>query len=292
MKNLRYSILALLFSLTFLFNIERLDFQQEALINLQTFTYILTLIAVLVVISSYRIFSLRVGYWLIFWTAVYVVWNLWVADDRQFFGGLNTYLTITELTLMLINVAFARQVGGALRDFEIAVEDLTLSESGSRVAALKDAIDTISVEFARGRRHRRPITVVVIDPIIDPEKDQREEIVKELQEAMMNRYIINSLARRLNNLTRRSDLVFEHPDKRKIVFISPETDEEQAKDLIRRLRNVAAGAADLRVSIGVSTFPKQAITFGELLEQAESSLQPIENIKDLFPVEVEGSDGG
>jgi len=284
MRNLKYSTLFLLIHLAVFFNIERLDLGQENLIDIQTFVYILATTAFVSMILSQRFLNLPVGIWLGWWLGVYFAYRISFGQGQPLMGGLLTYLTITELTFITLTVILTFQVTSGLLQFELAVEDLTLTEQGTRVLNMTDADTLVAVEFARGRRHHRPISVVVIEPKPEALEETRTAMIRELQNAMMNRYIVNNLARKLNASLRRSDLVMEHPSKNRLVIMSPETSLDGVYELMGRIRSVAQGQIGLDIACGAASFPHEAVTFVELLHQAEARLSERER-KATHPVE-------
>src|SRR5687767_13475440 len=97
MQHIRRSILLLVSMLAMFFNIERLDFGQDNIIDISTFVYVLTLIAVMATLLIPRLGQLRTLPLVALWTLGYVSMRLLAGVERPIIGGLYTYLTLTEL---------------------------------------------------------------------------------------------------------------------------------------------------------------------------------------------------
>ena len=271
MRNFKLSLIALLGTLTVFFNIERLNFGEANIIDIQTFVYVVGAIAVAVIV--YLQGRMTGAAWVTIWGVVYLICKLWFFRERPIVGGIHTYISITEVTLLTLVVLTAHWVSLGLDDFASAVRDLTLTEGGRRIPEMNDIEEAIEVEFTRSRRHHRPISVILIEPEQGALEASEHRLVQEIQEAMLDRYVLNTLGHRLSRNMRRTDLIFEHPSKRRLVVLSPETEYEDLKELIRRIQSIAHERFGMPVAFGFASFPEQAYTFEELLHKAELSLQ-------------------
>lgn len=268
MTRFKLSILSLLAALTAFFNIERLNFGVPNVIDIQSFVYVVGILAVLAILVAPVEWG--VGVWITGWLLVYFLSKLFIFDSRPIIGGIHTYIFITEVALLSILILLAHQTAEGLREFQNAIDDLTLTEGGKRIPQLTGASEQVDIEFTRSRRHNRPISVFVVEPQPGGLEATQHRMVKELQEAMITRYIINSLGHKLTREMRRTELVFEHPSKDRLVILSPETDSTRAKELVRRINATALERFGMPVHCRTATFPDQAYTFEELLRMAES----------------------
>jgi hypothetical protein len=164
-------------------------------------------------------------------------------------------------------VLLAQRIAFALREFEDAVANITIADS-MRIKQIEAAQDDIGVEMARARRHERPLTVTVMT--VEPASIQASlhRIVREVQRAMMQRYILSGLARVASQRTRRGDMVVQDTAGNRIIIVSPEASPAQVETLVERLRDSAEEALGLPVQLGVSGFPHNALTFDDLVESA------------------------
>jgi GGDEF domain-containing protein len=274
MTHLRRSVVALVINLAIFYNIERLDFGARDVVDIQSFVYILGLAGVLSVLLVPWLARQRVTISLVIWAGIYFVFKLLIFSNRPLLGDVYTYLTITEIALLLISVWWAHDVGRLLLDFEEAVKNITFADISRRVRKLEDAQEDIQTELIRSRRHNHPLTVMVVEPEADSIQVALNRTIEEVQRAMMTRYVTTSLARVISNQLRRTDMVLDQRDKGRFVILSPDTNAANAAALADRIQAAAAVQLGVLVSCGVASFPDEALTFEELVHQAKISVRP------------------
>ena len=81
MKHLRTSIMALLMALSIFFNIERLDFGVDNLIDIHSFTYLLVIAAVTSILMVPKLSQWPAYYSYSLWLAVYFLLRFFVFDE-------------------------------------------------------------------------------------------------------------------------------------------------------------------------------------------------------------------
>lgn len=280
MRYLRLYTIALLLDLTVLFNIERLDYGADNVIDIPTFTYILTIAGVISVFVIPAMWRYSAYIPVVVWLSVYLILRSTIFNNGPLFGGVGTYITITEMTLFSTSIWLAQRVSHNFYDFEQAVENITFT-STRRVRQLEEATEDIQVELVRSRRHQRPLSILVVEPLPGSIHAALHRTVREVQKAMMSRYVLMSLARLISNELRRTDLILEQRDRGRFIILSPETDTESSSILADRIRTVAAEQFGMSIACGAASFPDNAFTFEELVYQAEANLQPPIRLPDL-----------
>jgi GGDEF domain-containing protein len=272
MTRLRYSVLSVLITLVLFFNIERLTLGTQELVNIHTFVYLYGT-AVVCVVLLYRPIS-RVGRGALLGavTALYLILRLTLFRDDPLVGGLNTYVTITELSLLALLAVLAHWCARHLRDFEEAVALITFGDIYRRVPPLEEALEEVQLELARSRRYQSPLSVFVVAP--DPVSAQANlhRAIQEVQRTMVRRYVLAGIARVISTVLRRTDLVVEERQHGRFVILSPETPLEGSEVVTERIRRAVIEQLGIGVTIGVATFPDDALTFDELLRKAEGEL--------------------
>ncbi len=285
MKRLRLSLILLLIGLAIFFNIERLDFGEENLIDISTFVYVLGIIAIIttIVVPVFQRFSLATL--MAFWSGIYLLSKFIVfmlfKNIPLLVGGIYTYLFVTELALLLISVWLAYRVSFSLLEFEDAVERITFSGTTKRIRQLNEADEEIRVEMFRGRHYHRPLSLIVVQP--DPESIQTaiHHLVYEIQEQMITSYIINTMAQTLQGYLRRSDIILEQREQGRFIILCPETPSNHLDVLVEYVQAAATDRLGIVIACGVATFPDEAITFEELLNQAEARLNSTQQPEQL-----------
>jgi GGDEF domain-containing protein len=194
-------------------------------------------------------------------------------EGHPLLGGIYTYLSITEIALLLLLIWLARRLASGLRDFEEAVERITFSNANKRIRHLYEADEEIQIEMFRSRHNHHPLSIILVEP--DPESIQTtfHQLVQEVQQTMINGYVINSMAQTLCKYLRRTDWILEQRDQGRFIVLCPETNAADSKLLVEYIQAIAREQLGTSVTYGVATFPDQAITFEELVHQAELHLQ-------------------
>lgn len=280
MRHLRQLIIASLIGLTLLFNIERLDFGSENVIDIGSFVYVLGIIAAISVIVFPILWRSHVAIALALWLSLYFFSKLFLFNQRPLLGGIYTYISITEVTLVAISIWLSHILARAIYDFEKAVENITLRNASRRVRRLNDAMDDIQVEMFRSRHHHHPLSLVVVEPKPEALQTTLHRAVREVQERMMHSYIINSMAQTLSKYLRRTDLILEQRDQGRFIILCPETSANELRLLVEYIQTIVAKQLGTAVTCGVATFPDEALTFEELVRRAESHVYQPANRND------------
>jgi GGDEF domain-containing protein len=269
MTRLRKSLVFLVIHLAIVFNLERLDLSGENVVNIQSFVYGLILLSVVSAIVIPLFQNHSVFFMLVVWISTYLVLKGVVFNAHALFGGIYTYLTITEMTLLTITIFLAKDLIRNLGDFESIIEKVTLPKYGERIVPLKAADEEIKTEFIRSRRHNRPLSVMVVDIDLANQKANLERIVKDVQQVMVQRFVIASMAQLITKEARRTDMILEQDPNGAFILLCPETNTEGSAILADRIQAMAQERLGVNVSIGYSSFPDEALNFEELLQKAE-----------------------
>ncbi len=279
MKNLRLSIAALLVALTLFFNIERLDLAQPDLIDIHTFIYVYGFGVALVVLLVPQLWKRPSPLIQLLTIVVYAVLRMFVWNRDPLLGGVYTYITVTEIAFLSLLVWLSHRVARHLHDFEEAVANITFGDTYRRVQRLDEAMEMIQLELTRSRRYKNPLSLLVITPESDSMPAMLHRTVEEVQRAMMGRYVHASMARAISMVLRRTDLVVEQQEQKRFIILSPETSAEATEIVSDRIRTIVAEQLGIPISCGYASFPADALTFEELLRQAESRLNlPVEEL--------------
>lgn len=276
MNHLRKLTIIWLLALTILFNIEKLDIGAQNVINIDAFVYLLGLIAVASIIAIPALHRLNGLILVVFWIGVYITSKFFLSS-RPFFGGLHTYLTITEATLLVAPIWISYRFAQAIHDFESAVMNITMVSNSDRVRHLKTADEDIEVEMFRSRNSHQPLSVVVVEPKPESVQVALHRAVQEVQQTMMYSYVINSMAQRLSKYLRRTDLILEQREQGRFVILCPDTNGRELKLITEYVETIADLELGVSVRCGTATFPDQALTFEDLVNLAQSHLQQTEN---------------
>ncbi len=285
MRHLKTSIVYLILGLTILFNIKRLNFE-EGKIDILPLFYALGFAVALIIIlfPLFRRINLFIS--LILWNALGLLLKAaFFAEESPVFGDINTYLTITELSLLSIIVVLAHQLARNLSEFEEAVENMTLATVGRQLRELDEAAEDIQTELIRSRRHHHPLSVIIVEPEAGSVQAAVHRSVLEVQRAMMSRYVVVSLGRAISGELRRTDTILQQSGRDRFIVFCPETSAPDALVMINRIKTVAEEKIGVRVACGIGAFPEDALTFEELVRQAELQVkQPALSLPEPAPL--------
>lgn len=290
MKRLPLSVILLICFLAFFFNLERIDVGEQALININTFVYVLTTLAIILTIMLPTLRRSNITWLLILWNLVYFILKLFVYTDNPILGGFHGYITVVEVTMLSLGVILGRWIGWNLDDFEKAVENITFAEI-KRASKLKDAVESINNEIYRSRRYNHPLTMIMVEPLKGSQEMILNQTVREVQESMISRYVSISLARALREFIRRTDMLVEQPDKGRFIVITPETGKVESNRVVSKVYEAAASIG-AEVAVGVCAFPDDALTLDDMLGRAELDLAEREiQMREINPDDQETTAG-
>jgi hypothetical protein len=192
-------------------------------------------------------------------------------------------LTITELAMLSLLILASNRVAVDMYDIEDTIANVTLEDVSDRVSRLDQAEDEIAKEFARSRRYDSPIGVMVVKVHSENVEFKLQRTAEEIMQGMLKKYATNKLVRLLDRELRRTDLVLEKPKDDQVVLVLPETSTSGIDILADRIRATVKDQLGLSISTGFASFPDEALTFDDLLNQAE-------NQSDVIQVEGQAED--
>jgi len=278
MISLERSVLFLAVYLTIFFNIERVDLGQQNLIDISSLLYVVVLITVILILVFPVFTKLSLPAILIIWVVFYLVIRFAALAfyPRAIWGGLYTYLTITEISLSSIAIILVYQTRRHLTDFRQAIENLTLAGLTHRIQHKDEAEVDIQKEFLRTRRHRYNLSVLVVQPDPETVKISLNRSVLETQQKMMTRYALTNIMRLASNMFRRTDLIIDHVvDKDSFVILLTDTDPEKAEEVAKRFQDLVDKSMGVKISIGLAAFPDEGLTFEDLVNKADQKIQMV-----------------
>jgi GGDEF domain-containing protein len=270
MKQMRWRTILLVLWLTFLFNIERLDFQKESPFNLASSVYVLAAITVgffLLVPLRRRQMYIATG---VVMAAYAAFKGLYLST---FFTGVHKYLTVTEIVALLVTIGLSWIVSQALHAFTQAVEAISMPEGRSQLLSYSKVQERIRAEMGRARRHQRPISVAMIE--LDPSTFEAalHQAVRDAQAAMIERYVQVRLGVFLTKHVRGTDVIAHQPEGGRFLLLAPETPSEQTTEMLRRLAREVEDQMGIRFRFSIADFPNAALTSEELLRKVTEDLK-------------------
>jgi hypothetical protein len=271
MKRLLANLALLIIVLALFFNVERMDIGGENTVNIQSFVYGLGMVAVLSVLLIPIFRRAHVLIAVITWLVVYFLLRLTFFDDRPLVGDGLVYLTITEITFLVILVLVSHLASHSVGEFENAVKQLTLAEDGQLLEDLDSGRESIHTEITRSRYYERPISVLVIIPDRATMQSRLAQMIGEMQQKISALYSKARLARLVRKELRLMDQIYLDRHSDNLVVLCPEIDAEAAAQVVKRVQSVM-DREEIEAQIGWASFPDDGLTFDRLLAHSEESI--------------------
>lgn len=259
MQNHRVWIAATFVWLFTLFNIERI----YEPVNLASFVYALaTLGSVsLLVLRPLRDLPLR-------WTASAALLTFFVT--KCFVGYTVSFatlpITLVEAVAIAGTMFLAHRIGRHADAFTDTTAELLQTIRGRNIPALTDVEPDMQREMRRARRYERPLAIVTVRPRDPSLGAALHLLVAQLEQDLVNRYSRGRLAEVLLDETKSNDLVAWDGDQ--FVIMLPETDRNQAVQMLSRVTGRIESLLKFQVATGLADFPNDEITWAGLLESA------------------------
>ncbi|HBY96463.1 MAG: hypothetical protein M5U01_35045 [Ardenticatenaceae bacterium] len=270
MLRLNRYILVLVLWLSFFFNIERLDTRSGEFLNIDSSIYVLAVIVV--VIGLLLSYVVHTAAWVIYPITILAFILAKSIANRPIWGAAYTYLTLFELSAVLITATLAHTVGRLSTDFVETVRALTFSDMTGPVYPAEDAQQVIKRELQYSRRADGLLSVVVVEADTDGPRVDLHATAREIQQLLAKRYSLVALTRLLAWRIRRTDFVLYQTEEGRLVLIAPKAGKDQTTAIASRLNEHAQRYLGVTLHCGVATFPDEGVTFEELLTRAEQSL--------------------
>jgi len=270
MKSMRWKIALMVLWLSLLFNIERLDIDREAAVNLSSPFYILAAAAALI----FLLVRLRRQYMYIVAIGILGLYSaLKVLSLTPVFQGVFKYLTMTEVVALVITMGLAWLVNQGLQDFEHAVEAISLPKGREEMLEVGQLNERIRAEMGRARRHQHPLSVIAIE--LDPVTSEAalHRAIRDAQAALIKRYVQVQFGVFMTKHIRETDAIAHHDGEGHFLLVAPETPADQAAGMLVRLSHQVEEHLGLRFRYSIADFPKMALTSEELLEKAIDELR-------------------
>lgn len=273
MLRLHRYIVALILWLTFFFNVERIDLVVDAknVSDIASPIYIVVgLVAVLgVLLPRWEWFSI----WKMLFLSLVCVGIGYTFSKHPILGDLYTFVSLFELSSVLVTAVLSYTVGRLIADFVDTVRSFVITDSDKRVYTREQVEAVIRREMQHSRRVNRPLSVMVLDPAGEHAEVALSATAREIQKLLLKRYSLVSLLRLLLRTLRRTDIVLDRTEQGRVVVIMPEVRHEQIEAVIARLNESTRRRLGFTLRYGVASFPHHGLTFEELMRSAERNLR-------------------
>lgn len=273
MKSLKVPLIALFIFVAVVFNIEVMTFDVNYVLELHRFVDILILTIIVLSLFVRALHKLPAYANVIFWIIVY--FGFWFFANKT--GSLQINLLVTTFELIFVSAAvlLAREVATRLFEVESTLDRLVFASFRGRTLSMNDAAEEVTNELVRSRRYQRSLTVLVLEPDPATIQNGRVATVEEIQNNLARRYAMGKISEVISSTARRPDLVIKQEQSDRFILLCPETTAASSEILRQRIHNAVKTSLGVSMSIGVASFPDDALTFEELLHKASAKLIPL-----------------
>ncbi len=266
----RYTLLLILWVSLF-FNIERFQVDRNDLISISSPIYILftALVVVGLLLPQWRPTSVVAVSLL----ALVSFGAIKLLDGRPDWGQALTFLTLFELTGILVAVALAHRVGQLIADMIETVRALLLSDLDGRVHPSAEAEAIVKREMQHARRRNLPLSLLLVEADTKEAKVELSATAKEINALLTQRLCLVTTTRLLASTLRRSDLIVDETDRGRWLLMTSEVQRGQASTILQRLDDQTKKPLGIKLKYGIASFPEHGLTFEDLLAKAEQDLR-------------------
>lgn len=271
MKRISLNLTALLIYLTIIFNITRFTIAGQSVIELPLWLSLFTAALTIAIITIPLLRRQKAPVLLLLGFVVGISMH-WIAAGSAF-EQIDAYQVIIENCALSIAILMSHQLGQSLSDVENILKTLLFPKLNPRIFGEKGSAEQIAnYEFVRGRRNKRPISAMVIEPY---QPDGSWPDVPELQDVMEDfkrKYIIAKLLNIVSNQLRLSDLVIDMDEHGKFIIVCPETTSDQSLVLLNRLQNSVKEELGIDLVYGIASFPEDGLNLPGIRQKAEANM--------------------
>ncbi|MBN1266403.1 MAG: hypothetical protein JXA25_12975 [Anaerolineales bacterium] len=272
-RSFRTSLIILIIFLAVIFNFERLQYIAGLeVVGIHNFLYLL----ILIFIIKNILFPIRSnqGLWWhsAFGAMMYLVLRLTIFYDGGLFGGIKTYGTISEILFLVLAILLTARTMQHFYRMEDILDEMFFPGLDERVVAGSLAQREIDRELSRCRRYQHPLSLVMIKPDQGKGGIKIQALLKEVQQYGISRIVGASVGKLLAENIRRSDTIIRNDkDGLSYLVLCPETTSEGASTLAEGIFELAKRKG-ITISYSTASFPDDAITYDDLISQAEKRI--------------------
>lgn len=272
MNELRKIFVLLVLYLLLVFSLDEVFSDYELIFQFPSHFYFLIVAVVFTNLFVPRLSWMSVTTLLGFWAIVFFI----VAYFYIRVNGLESIQILgVEFVLIEVAVWISYQLNIQLRSAESTMESLAYSTYTNRTINLRQATERIQVEMTRSRRHHRPLSVILFKPeqLSSKEKQASYQLMRD---DLMRHFVAARIGQIMTNELRQTDLILRDPDGYFIILCA-ETSRENSILLAERIQTAVTANMGASANWSIASFPEEALTFDELLNQAKVSMSSKNN---------------
>jgi len=191
-------------------------------------------------------------------------------------GHLTWASVAVELTVLLVTVFLARATSVLVAKLEHVVESIVVDANKTRVLPIAEGEEVMNDELFRARRFDRPVTfmLLVLSDTAELRRIRSDRFY--VQAALQRAYFRARVSQLAESLLYRTDPIAWYGDD--LVVCLPETSREEAEKLAYELYDLIRITLNIRLPIGLSSFPADGLIYRDLVDAAARRLFRAEDL--------------
>jgi lipopolysaccharide/colanic/teichoic acid biosynthesis glycosyltransferase/GGDEF domain-containing protein len=189
--------------------------------------------------------------------------------------------TPIELIVLFITQFLTRTISLVVAKLEQVLENVVINTNSTRILSAIEGEETINGELFRARRFNRPVALVVL--CLDSIPQLRSSISDrfDFHAALQRSYLRARISQLVESLVYRTDPLAWHGDN--LVLCLPETNRNEAEKLAAQISDLVSMSLNLRLPIGVASFPADGLIYSDLVAAASRNLCQEGETRALLP---------
>lgn len=274
-------ILGLFAYFTVIYNLTYLGQWINVNLTFQPVFYIVVTIAVLGIIALSPLLKISLIWHIVGWSVIYLLGYWVLSPDSPFWMGTNIYQTLTEITLLGVALTIAYRLSTQVHKIDDLGAMISYPSSVREVRNFKSAFEDIKVEFVRSRRYNHPLSLMVIEPSKFTLNEDLDRIILENQKRISHRYLAARLGDIIVTQARRTDMILTKNWDGRFIILCPENNSNRTNILAQRIQSDVKNILGVSIQYGIAAFPNDALTFDDLLRQAETNMSTVGRVTQI-----------
>lgn len=268
MSNLRKSLFWMAVYISVIIVLGLFDLENIPIINFTSFFYLTAIIIVplIIIIPSLH----KIPLYLPMLLSAIIYFALGRVIDRSMTGSTEINVIVLEYAIIEVGVYLSYQLAGVIAHSESLIDMLAQGTFPNRALDFDAASERVKVEFGRGRRYHRQISLLIIETAAE-NREIVHDLIKGLQHDILQRLSLAKFAQVISDNIRQTDILMRDHSGRYIV-LCPETASESTLALASRISSAVQQRTGVNIRYGVASFPAEALTFEDLLHIARERL--------------------
>lgn len=266
MKRFRLTLVLIITWFFLLYNVERLDGPS---VNLASFVYGFAFVTAVAVIAVPALHEWPLPRVLLIILPLYFLLKVYLDYPIVGDGLMHLPITVTEIAALVVTLLLARDIMQRFTHLQKGLARVTLSHLDD-ASPFEDGQSLIYREIRRARRRQRPLALLALKPTASSVSYSMDRFLEEAQAEIIKHYIGANVANLLLTTLEDYDIVTRRNNH--FIVVLPEADEDELQETIDRLQREARNRLGIEFSIGTARFPDDAVTFGQLLTDAERAM--------------------